>query len=266
MPHLLHIDAHVHHYPSYPLDVFLHACCCHLPRPAPTDTRVLLFAERPECHFLAALLQDELPLPADFKIAAYDPLGAVKLRHLPTHADTWLVPGRQHVTAERLELCSLLSDAQVPQNMSLQETYDTILAANALPLLDFAPGKWLCARGKLLRRFILSLPPDKPLLFCDTSLRPYGWPFPAILKLARRLRRPILAGSDPLPFASEASMPGTYRVSLPCPPPPDPSSILPYLRELLLSPAFPAATFSGRRSSPPALLSRLRHNARAKKS
>ncbi len=266
MPHLLHIDAHVHYYPSYPLGDFLHAAARNLPRTNPVDTRVLALAERDDCHFFQALAQDELPLPPDFRIVAYDPQGAIKIRHIPAHSDFWIAAGRQINTAEKVEICSLLSDALIPSRLSLPETLATIRAADAIPLLNFAPGKWLFKRGKLLEKTVKSLAPSAPFLFADTTLRPtLLWPTPSLIRLARRLRRPVLAGSDPLPFAAEATMPATYYATLDVPPPPDPASLVPYLRSLLTSPSLPPATLAGRRSSPPAVLSRLYHNARSKK-
>lgn len=267
MPHLLHIDAHVHYYPSYPLRDFLLAAARNLPRANPVDTRVLCLAERDDCHFFQALAQDELPLPSDFRTIAYDPLGAIKLRHLPTHSDFWIAAGRQINTAEKIEICSLLSDALIPSRLTLPETLATIRAADAIPLLNFAPGKWLFKRGKILEKTVKSLAADTPFLFADTTLRPtLLWPTPTLIRLARRLRRPVLAGSDPLPFAAEATMPATYHATLPVPPPDDPASLIPYLRALLTSPSLPPATLSGLRSSPPAVLSRLFRNAKSKKS
>lgn len=263
--HHLHIDAHVHCYPCYDLPAFLLAASQNLPRLSPVDTRVLALAERADCHFFRSLAQDELPLPPDFRIVAYDPEGAVKLRHVPTHSDLWVLAGRQHNTAEKVEICSLFSDAPLPATLALPDLLAAIYDANAVPLLNFAPGKWLFKRGKLLAAAIRALPPEKPFLFADTSLRPIGWPTPALLRLAKTLRRPVLAGSDPLPFASEAAWPGAYCASLACPPPPDPSSLVPYLRSILLATPPPAFRLVGRRSAPLALFSRLRQNSSAKR-
>ena len=173
------MDAHVHFYPSYDLQTFLLAALDHLPRYAPTDQRVLCLAERTGHTFFQSLAQDEIPLPSDrWRIVAWDPEGAVKIRHRPTHRDLWIIAGRQYTTRENIEVCSLFSDAPVPDHMTARDTVRAIREeAGGLPALDWAFGKWLFARGKLVRRLLETNPPATlPLI--DTAMRPPAPPHP----------------------------------------------------------------------------------------
>ncbi|MBR6022547.1 MAG: hypothetical protein IK066_09050, partial [Kiritimatiellae bacterium] len=204
------LDAHVHVYPFYDLARFLDAAVSNMPLPAPTDHRVLALAERHDCHFFAALLDGSLALPAPWRIASASPAAVTLARG--DDALTFL-PGRQIVPRERIELCALGADAAIPDGLSADETFSAILAANALPVLNWAPGKWLFKRA----RVISALMARRPLALCETSLRPIGWPTPLAIRRARRLGLPVLAGSDPLPVPGEEPIVGTCHALLDTP-------------------------------------------------
>ena len=175
----LHLDAHVHLYPWHDVSRLLLAALDHMPRLAPSDLRVLVLAERADCEWFQRLAQDEIRLPGDrWRIVAWDPAGAVKIRHLPDHRDLWILAGRQIVSAERIEVCSLGSDEPIPDGQPAREIVRAILANGGLPALDWAPGKWLFGRGRLVRELVQEFPPAQ-LVLVDTSLRPLGWPAPS---------------------------------------------------------------------------------------
>jgi hypothetical protein len=74
-------------------------------------------------------------------------------------------------------------------------------------------GKWLAGRGRViedvLRRYA------GPRLFVgDNRSRPVFWGRPRLFALADRLGVPVLAGSDPCPFADELALVGTYGFRL----------------------------------------------------
>jgi hypothetical protein len=253
------LDAHVHVYPFYPLADFLQAALASMPRFAPADARVLCLAERRDCHFFQSLATDEIPLPAGWRIAAFDPDGAVKLRHRPTHRDLWFVAGRQIATAERIEICSLFSDESIPDALPAAETLSRIDAAQAVPLLNWAPGKWLFRRAPLIEKILRTRTPGT-LVVADTALRPTLWPWPRALSLAQKLGHPVWAGSDPLPIPGDHIIPGTYHTLLTLPEPPLTSIVAP-LRDLVATRA--PATLRGTRSTLPSLLRRLRANAKS---
>ncbi len=259
-PRLLRIfmDAHVHVYPAYDLPAFLLAALDHMPRLAPTDQRILCLAERSNHAFFQSLAQDEIALPPEtWRIVAWDPDGAVKIRHRPTHRDLWIVAGRQIATREKLEVCSLFSDAPVPDGMNARETIRAVRdEAGGLPALDWAFGKWLFARGKLVKP-LFGTTPD--LLLIDTAMRPRGTPPPSVYADALRSGRPILAGSDPLAAPAEQTQPGRYGVTFQLPAPEDPSTIVAPLRAFLSAPhPDPLPTFGTRDTLLRALLRRRR--------
>ena len=206
----VHLDAHVHVYPSYDLTAFLEAAIAHMPRCSPTDQHVLLLAERRDCAFFQFLAQDEISLPSErFCITAWDPGGAVKIRHLPSQRDLWLVAGRQYATAERLEVCSLFSDLAIPDGRPLLDTIADIRDAGAIAALNWGFGKWLFSRAKVVDSLLRHWPAED-LAVGDTSLRPVFWPTPGPMAQAPTLGRRVLHGSDPLPPAFEETRAGQW--------------------------------------------------------
>lgn len=263
-PLRIHLDAHAHIYPFHDVPALLLAALDHMPRIAPTDLRVLCLAERFDCSFFQALSQDEIRLPGDrWRIAAWDPNGGVKIRHLPDHRDIWILAGRQIVSAERIEICSLFSDTPIPDGLPARDILHDILAAGGLPALDWAPGKWLFQRGTLVRQLVSEFPPSQ-LALIDTSLRPFPWPAPRLYAAARRQGRAVLAGSDPLPFPGEEEIAGSYHCTFSIPALADPARLVAPLKAALASGSL-SMDFGGRRGGPLAVFRRLRRNAQEKK-
>ena len=261
----IHLDAHAHVYPFHDVPRLLLAALANMPRLAPSDLRVLCLAERSDCSFFQSLAQDEIRLPGDlWRIVAWDPAGGVKVRHLPAHRDLWILAGRQFVSAERIEVCSLFRDDLFQDGLPARDLVRSILGCGGLPALDWAPGKWLFSRGALVRRLAAEFPPSQ-LALVDTSLRFLGWPAPRLYRAARRAGRPLLAGSDPLPFPGEEDLAGSYHCTFSIPPLADSARIVEPLKAALVSGAVPIA-FSGSRGCPAAVLRRLRSNSRAKQS
>ena len=259
----IHLDAHAHVYPFHDVPRLLLAALDHMPRVAPADLRVLCLAERADCSFFQSLAQDEIRLPGDrWRIAAWDPAGGVKIRHLPDHRDLWVVAGRQIVSAERIEVCALFGDEPIEDGKPAREIIRAILASGGLPALDWAPGKWLFARGRLVRQLVAEFPPAQ-LLLVDTSLRPIGWPAPRLYAQARKHGRAVLAGSDPLPFAGEETRAGAYHCVFSIPALEDAARIVSPLKAALAAGNLPVA-FGGQRGSPLSVFRRLRRNAQEK--
>lgn len=258
----IHLDAHAHAYPWHDLPRLLLAALDHMPRMAPSDLRVLCLAERFDCSFFQGLAQDEIRLPGDrWRIVAWDSDGGVKIRHLPDHRDVWILAGRQFVSAERIEVCALFSDAPIADGQPAREIVRAILAAGGLAALNWSPGKWLFRRGRLVRALAAEFPPDQ-LLLIDSSLRPCGWPAPHLFARARAQGRAVLAGSDPLPAAGEEILAGSYRCSFAIPWPADLARIVAPLKAALTSGSL-AIELAGRRGSPLAVARRLRRHRRA---
>lgn len=219
---MLLLDAHVHVYPFYDLSLFLDSAVANMPLPDPSARRVLALAERRDCHFFASLLSGSLALPAPWRVTGASPAAIVLSRgDAPDAPVLTFLPGRQIVPRERIELCALGSDASIPDGLSAGETFDAILAARALPVLNWAPGKWLFKRA----RVVSDLMARRPLALCETSLRPLGWPTPLAIRRARRLGLPVFAGSDPLPVPGEEPIVAACHALLGLPSDTAPSSL-----------------------------------------
>ena len=259
----IHLDAHAHVYPFHDLPRLLLAALDRMPRVAPTDQRVLALAERADCAFFQALAQDEIRLPGDrWRIVAWDPAGGVKIRHLPDHRDLWILAGRQIVSAERIEACALFSDDPIADGRPARDIIRAILANGGLPALDWAPGKWLFGRGRLVRALVREFPPAQ-LALVDTSLRFLGWPAPRLYAAARRQGRAVLAGSDPLPFAGEEDLAGSYHCTFTLPGLDDSARLVAPLKAALAAGGLDVAR-GGRRAGPRAVFRRLRRHAQEK--
>ena len=260
----LHLDAHAHIYPFHDVARLLLSALDHMPRIAPTDLRVLLLAERSDCQFFQSLAQDEIQLPAQWRITAWDPDGGVKVRHLPDNRELWILAGRQAATAERIEVCSLFSDDPLKDGAPAREIIRGIVEAGGLAALDWAPGKWLGKRGALVKRLVREFPPNQ-LALVDTSLRFTGWPAPRLYAQAAKAGRPVLAGSDPLPVPGEESVAGSYHCVFQIPWLADPSRIVEPLRTALTGGNLDIR-FGGRRGTPLEVLKRLRSHGKKRNS
>lgn len=211
----LHLDAHAHLYPFQDAGLLFESALRHMPRRAPADVRALLLAERSDCHVFRDLAADEWAPPAGWSVSAYDPEGAVRLHHAGDGKLLWLVAGRQHATAERLEICSMFADPEIPDGLPAEETLRLVLETpGAVAGLNWAPGKWLGKRGKIVRKLLEDTAPER-LWLVDTSLRARGIPEPGVFAAARREGRPLLAGSDPLPVEGEERVAGCYFAKIP---------------------------------------------------
>lgn len=121
-----------------------------------------------------------------------------------------LVSGRQIVTREGLEVLLLGTRASVADGQPLEAVLEQGVAAGALRVIPWGVGKWLFGRGRLLREVIDRAHPDDGIFLGDSGGRPFFWGRPRHFTLAGRRGLRVLPGTDPLPFATEVSRPGSY--------------------------------------------------------
>jgi len=170
--------------------------------------KVAILAERSDCHVFRGLRDgsvhvsgwDASPVSDEHGEAVVATCGRDRVHFLP---------GRQVATAERLEVLALMTDVAMPDGRPVEEVIDTVHQAGGLPALNWAPGKWLFGRGRIVRGLLARLSPER-LLICDTSLRPKGWTEPLPMRAARRKGFAVIAGSDPLPLPGQERFMGTY--------------------------------------------------------
>ena len=207
---MLVADTHVHLYPFYDVGAAMRSLVRRLAALAPGAERAGFLAERPDGDAFARLRDGQWGRGSGFEFRPLD--GGTLLAADggdPSGAGLYLFAGRQIVTAERVEVLGLAMTRPVPDGRPAAETVARVREAGGVPVLSWAPGKWLFARGRVVRALIGAAAPGG-LLIGDTSLRPPLWPEPLPMRAARRRGLAVIAGSDPLPFAGEDTRPGMY--------------------------------------------------------
>ena len=219
------VDAHVHIYDCFDLDILLDTAL-HNFRKAAHDighegkiTGVLLLTEtrndnwfrhtRDMClknqQVLATETGWELQVTPESTV-----LQAKQHRDMQgNEIEFYIIAGRQINTAEGLELLALATDCTFEDGLPLSSALATVSESGAIPVFPWAVGKWLGKRGKILSA-LLSREPPADLCLGDNSGRPVFWRNPSHFKQARALNMQILPGTDPLPFANEAMRVGSF--------------------------------------------------------
>ncbi|MCX6906379.1 MAG: hypothetical protein NTW03_23450 [Verrucomicrobia bacterium] len=218
-PVIVVADGHVHVYPAYDIKAVFRHLIQNLDRlvavaqddeTGPRNVFKLAFlAESREHDFFSRLKdQDKAIVDQGLEITSGpDPVCVtVGVRGV---GQVCLVAGRQIVTRERLEILGLAMRATIPDGLPTRDVIQKVVEAGGIPVLAWSPGKWLFARGRLVRDLIES---DQGQILClgDTTLRPTLWPEPRLMQLARKRGMTVIPGSDPLPLAGEERFAGTY--------------------------------------------------------
>lgn len=259
-------DGHVHVYPVYDLAMSFSALDANLSKMAGRAgadgkpvVKAAFLTERSDCRFYSEWCKRP-PRVKEFTVHATAEKSALLVRRSGEPV-FYLLAGRQIVTSERLEWLGLIMAGDVPDGLSSSEALARIRAANGVPVLCWAPGKWLFKRGRIIRA-LLGDSKAGPFPMGDTTLRPYLWMMPALMRRARRAGHRIVAGSDPLPFAGEEKVMGTYGFSMPFIF--DERRPAGSLRNALLSGG--SIRFTGRRGSLSEVLRRIASNEAVRKS
>ncbi len=204
-------DTHVHLYPDYDLGRLFCAAARNLRALAtrPEDRLALFLTERAGHHMFDGLQQGNLPLPESIKVVSN-----AETLHVHVGGEELVVlPGRQIVTRDRLEVLSLTVDDEIPDGGELEEVLQYVRDVEGVPVLPWSPGKWRGERGKNVLAQIKRAEPGQ-LFIGDILMRPRSVPEPAALRLARERGLTLLAGSDPLPLPNEEDRVGRYGVRL----------------------------------------------------
>ena len=210
-------DGHVHVYPHFRLDQAFDALLANLDRNArdfwqcdPQDTlRLAFLTEGSACRFFEQLQDGTLgPAATNLEIIEQRDEFCLTLMHRGGRR-LYLCAGKQMATRERLEVIGLAMKEKIPDGLPARETIDRVVACGGIPVLPWAPGKWFFGRGRMVRDLVAASQPGK-LALGDSSLRPLGWPEPAIMRTARERGFPVLPGSDPLPLPGEEQQLGAY--------------------------------------------------------
>lgn len=117
-----------------------------------------------------------------------------------------VISGRQIVSAEGVEVLALGARDRFDDGQPLDAALAAAMSSGALVVLPWGVGKWSGRRGQLVRH---ALELDGTFL-ADSGVRVAGSARPALLAEAEARGRPVLAGTDPLPFAGDVDKPGRY--------------------------------------------------------
>jgi hypothetical protein len=164
-------------------------------------------------------------------------------RHDDQRAPIHIASGRQIVTRERLEVAALGTTRVVADGQPMEQVIDNLLSEDALLVLPWGFGKWMGNRGKIVERMLERYGPER-LLLGDNGGRAALSTRPPLFSLAESTGRIVIAGTDPLPFATESARVGSYASLVQAGD--APSSLMQTLRTLRKSPPI-----LGRRASLP---------------
>ena len=117
--------------------------------------------------------------------------------------------GRQVVTRERLEVLALLCDTEIADGMPVRDVINAVVACGGVPVLSWAPGKWMLGRYAVVSA-LLAKEMSNQLLVGDSAVRPQTWREPRLMRLARSRGFTIVSGTDSLPMTGEEKYIGTY--------------------------------------------------------
>ncbi len=121
----------------------------------------------------------------------------------------FLIAGRQIKAERNLEVLALGTIESFEEGRPVEELIHTISQKGAIPVIPWGAGKWLGARGRMIKQLLLNQ--DGPLFFLgDTRNRPVFWPKSSIFKQAEHQGLKTLPGSDPLPLSSQEKFTGSY--------------------------------------------------------
>ncbi|KAB2888010.1 MAG: hypothetical protein F9K32_18025 [Desulfobulbaceae bacterium] len=215
------VDSHVHLHdlrdPAALLDgayAALTGCLGHRPPPA------LLILTEPESRPTFARLREIAAAgrpTADlgcWRIGTTDEPISLAARHR-TGDTIYLLAGQQIVTAENLEVLSLLALPEIADGLGLAETVLRIRQLGGLPVLPWGVGKWLGRRGTTVSDFLAG-DSAGPLFVGDNGGRPGLWAFVPQFRQARAKNIRILRGSDPLRCSFRRRSAGSYGNILRC--------------------------------------------------
>jgi len=213
------LDGHVHIYQHFDLvqafeggvNNLLRAAKKMKAASASTDTvPVLLLSERHDCNFFKQALESTLQQEHEgYSFHETDESESLMVKKGDTPY-MYIIAGRQIVTCEGLEIISILTNLYIKdRSKTTHQVVNIVNENNGFPVINWAPGKWFFARGKVVESLIDTFDPST-LLLGDTTLRTTLWPLPQLMKKANGRGFKIIAGSDPLPFKKEEKIIGKY--------------------------------------------------------
>lgn len=212
------IDGHVHFYPNYNFQIAIRDGITNMitagekMNPGESVTTVWMLTERWDCSFFKQLSAN--PAAYDFEGYRFENTEedtAVKVI-INEKQEHYIISGWQIVSSDGLEILGLaLKEHITDRSLSTTDLIEAVNAADGIPVLNWAPGKWFFNRGKIVERILKNQEPGH-FVVGDNPLRNVCWPKPKLMQYAADKGFSVIAGSDPLPFDGEEKYIGTYGI------------------------------------------------------
>jgi len=216
---MLLIDAHVHIYDKFDLELFFSSAFVNFAKAAQSLEvssyyPVIILADWSNASWYNEI-KNRFTTPGTGFQEAF-PFQIEKTRdetglkvHNSELKTLFIIAGKKIITKENLEVLALCTLQDYPDHRPLRDTVRMIDESDAIPVIPWAVGKWLGKRGDVLEELLIE-PQGIFFYLCDNGNRPYFWLWPRHFRLAERNGIPIISGSDPLHFASEADRIGRF--------------------------------------------------------
>jgi hypothetical protein len=208
-PPMLPVDGHVHFHSLDRVAMTLDAAAANFQANGLQDSGclgVLLLNQAGGERVFEALRGQ--PSQGDWRIQAVagEPQSLVAER-----GDAWIavVCGRQVRCEKGLEVAALGTTREFADGRPFAATLREVQAAGALACLPWGFGKWLGARGALVRKALQEHAPGS-LAVCDNGGRLQLLGRPGLVKEAARRGFKVLPGTDPFPLGNDHRRAGAF--------------------------------------------------------
>ena len=203
------VDAHVHLHRLANVAPTLDAAALNFSRLGPTSyspSGGLLLTQMGRERVFEALVQ-------------LDHVGDWRLRPVPGEPETLIasknghslavICGRQVRAEDGLEVAALGTLQTFADRRPFTESLAEVMASGAIAAIPWGFGKWLGARGRSVEAELARHGGERVFLG-DSGSR--AWPFaePSLIRRARAHGVPVIAGTDPFPFAGDRRRVGSF--------------------------------------------------------
>ncbi len=204
------VDTHVHCYPCFDAAALFESAFCNMRALAGDSSTAiaLCLTETAGCHFFNRIRDEGLAWVGDFKRGDICDSRCIEIIS-PEGDSLYLFAGQQIVTRERIEILALLSDTDMPSGEPAEVSLRRVQESGAFAVFPWSFGKWLGRRGEILKHLLQVAKPGDCAV-ADSSLRPWWIVEPGLFRLAAERELPLLAGTDPFPFAGQEQLVGTF--------------------------------------------------------
>ncbi len=175
--------------------------------------RIIVLTERHDCHFFRDLWNGDISIPEGFVVSRPTGSPCVEVTRDGTHS-FYIIPGRQIITRERIEVLALGKDVSIVDGQGVSETISAVKEGECLCVLPWSPGKWTGVRGSAICS-VFQASNRNEIFLGDIAIRPAGFPIPGLLGQGQKRGFRLICGSDPLPNSSDQELIGSFGIASP---------------------------------------------------